>query len=78
MGGIKPDYKNIFVGSKNSAQLVKSRLEIIGIEPVIKKHVHSGDMSTDDVNSFELYVTSEEFIQANQIIGQLVEEGKIE
>ena len=77
----RPCLKNIFVGSTISSQLIQDRLKEIGIIAIVKDHFHSGNVvgfAGDIPENLELYVPEGEFIEANEIISQLIREGKLE
>ncbi len=73
--------KNIFVGSTVSSQLIQARLKEIGVITIVKDHFHSGNIAGfagDIPENLELYVLEDEFIEANEIISQLIREGRLE
>lgn len=80
MNEVKRILKNIFIGSMISSHLVKSRLEDIGIKVIIKDHLHSSNISElegEAPENLELYVHEDHFIKANEVINQLIKEGKL-
>jgi len=81
MSEVNLGLKNLFVGSTVSSQLIQSRLEEVGIVAIVKDHFHSGNIAGfagDIPENLELYVREDEFIDANEVINQLIKEGKLE
>lgn len=69
-----PELKKIFEGSSIQANFIKSALENIGIEPIIKDRSESGRLAgfaSEIPMQVEVYVFENQFQQAIEVIKEI-------